>query len=223
LLPNVPGATASGHVAVRSPGLLRRMKAATGGLFILLWIPCALVPLSLLMAGHLLTLPKPRIDSPLRQNLIIAAAHPGSWSALHVLAEDCQCSQGVLAHLMLRGPTPGFFEKVLFIGTAEPTRTRLMARGFAFESITPENLQLRYGLEGAPMMVVATPSGDISYSGGYSSTRWGQAEDVAIEQALRQGREVKALPLFGCAVSQALQEQLDPLGLKYQAKKERAP
>lgn len=214
--PSHPAATEPVPVGARSSGLLGRWRARAGGLLVLLWIPCTLVPISLLMAGHLLTLPKPHIDARLRHNLESAvAAHPGSWFVLHVLAEDCQCSQGVLAHLLARGAASWFSEKVLFIGSDEPARSQLVARGFAFESITPEGLQARYGLEGAPMMVVANPRGDVAYSGGYSSSRWGQPEDLAIVRALTRGTEVEALPLFGCAVSQELQKRLDPLGLKY--------
>ena len=219
MLPDEPGATEP-----QRTGFLRRWRANAGGLLILLWIPCTLIPVSLLMAGHILTLPKPHIDARLHQNLESAvAARPGSWFVLHVLAEDCQCSQGVLAHLLARGSEPGLFEKVLFIGNAEPTRSRLTARGFAFESITPEALQSRYGLEGAPMMVVANPHGEVAYSGGYASTRWGPPEDLAIVRALARGTEVKPLPLFGCAVSQELQKQLDPLGLKYPVARRNTP
>ncbi len=147
MLPRPPGDTEPAPAGTRKTGLLHHLRARTGGLLILLWIPCTLVPVSLLMAGHLLTLPKPQIDARLRQNIESAvSAHPGSWFVLHVLAEDCQCSQGVLAHLLARGSEAGFSEKVLFIGSDEPTRSQLLARGFAFESITPEGLQAKYGL-----------------------------------------------------------------------------
>jgi hypothetical protein len=211
-------------LGTRRPGFLRRLRASAGGLLVLLWIPCTLIPVSLLMAGHLLTLPKPRVDRRLTQSLESAVlAHPGSWLVLHVLAEDCQCSQGVLAHLLARGSASWFSEKVLFIGSEEPARSQLIARGFAFESITPETLQAKYGLEGAPMMVVANPRGEVSYMGGYSSTRWGPPEDLAIVRALTRGTEVQALPLFGCAVSLELQKKLDPLGLKYGNARRKTP
>jgi hypothetical protein len=216
MLPRHPGAATPVRVGARSTGFVRRLRASPGGLLVLLWIPCTLVPVSLLMAGHLLTLPKPRVDARLRQNVTSAAsANPGSWFVLHVLAEDCECSQEVVTHLLARGSESWFSEKVLFIGSEEPARSRLVARGFGFESITPEGLQAKYGLEGAPLMVVANQRSEIVYSGGYSRTRWGPPEDLAIVRALTRGTEVKALPLFGCAVSQELQKRLDPFGLKY--------
>jgi hypothetical protein len=208
-------------VRTRQADFLRRVRARAGGLLILLWIPCTLVPISLLMAGHLLTLPKPRIDALHNERLqSVLSAHPGSWFVVHVLAENCECSQRILAHLLARSAESSWSEKVLFIGSVEPTRTQLAARGFAFQSVTPEELQATYGLEGAPLMLVVNPRGEVAYSGGYSSTRWGPSEDVTILAALTRGTEVKERPLFGCAVSQELQKRLDPLGFKYRAEKE---
>jgi hypothetical protein len=200
----------------RTAGLWGRISRTVGGLLILFWMPSALFLVSLLMAQHLLTLPKPRMDAGLRQGLEPALLlHKGSWFALHVLAENCQCSQEILDHLVARGSDARFSEKVLFIGNAEPTRTRLLARGFAFEAVTPEELQARYGLEGAPLLLVVNRQSEVAYSGGYSSTSRGFPQDVAILRALERGTAVNELPLFGCAVSRALQRQLDPLGLKY--------
>jgi hypothetical protein len=197
-------------------GPFRRDRALLGGLLVLLWIPCTIVPFGLLMAGHLLTLPKPPVDGRLRSEIESGASQrPGSWFVLHVLSEECQCSQDVLGHLLVRGAQSRFSEKVLFIGNGAPVRSRLVERGFVFESIAPEQLEARLGVEGTPLMVVANPRGEVVYMGGYAGNRWGPPQDLDVMQALAQGRTVNALPLFGCAVSRGLQERLDPLGLKY--------
>lgn len=207
----------SGHFDPRTAGRL-------GGMLILLWIPTGLLLSSLLLVQHLVTLPKPQIDEHLRKSLdSTLPLHRGSWFVLHVLAENCQCSQGVLSHLLSRGPEAFLSEKVLFIGNQEPARSRLLERGFSFESITPGELQTRYRIEGAPVMLVINQQGQVAYSGGYSATNQGAPQDLAIFRALALGTEVKPLPLFGCAVSRALQKRLDPLGLKYTKVGSRVP
>jgi hypothetical protein len=193
-----------------------RTAGRLGGMLVVLWIPTGILLSSLLLVQHLVTLPKPKIDAPLRQSLdSTLPLHRGAWFVLHVLAENCQCSQDVLSHLLSRGPESFLSEKVLFIGKQEPTRSRLLERGFAFESITPEELQMRYRIEGAPVMLVVNRQGEVAYSGGYSATNRGALQDLAIFRALALGTKVKPLPLFGCAVSRELQQRLDPLGLKY--------
>ncbi|WP_224246134.1 hypothetical protein [Hyalangium gracile] len=185
-----------------------------------------LVPVSLLTAGHLLTLPEPTSAAELTRRLQADAARegrPGAGYVLHVLASGCRCSQRVLEHLLLRGPQPSYAEKVLLIGRDEGIGERLTARGFGFESISSEELKARYAIEGAPLMLVLGDEGRLEYSGGYSRRRQGTLEDVAILRAVESGGRPGALPLYGCALSRELQREVDPLGLKYTPEPEAAP
>lgn len=203
----------------------RWCKDRFGRLLVLLWLPAILVPTSLLMASHLLTLPAPVIDASFARSVQRGrdTARPGTWFLLHVLAADCACSRDVAAALLARGADPTASEKILFIeGSDSPAADaelgqRLRARGFAFERLSAVALEATYGIVGAPLLVVMTPAGEIAYTGGYSRVAKGPAQDVELLRELRAGRRPAPLPLFGCAVSRKLQTRLDPLGLKYRA------
>ena len=81
--------------------------------------------------------------------------------------------------------------------------------------IEPPELAARYGLEAAPVFVVADPEGELRYVGGYTTRKQGlDNRDLAIITELRAGHDQRELPLFGCAVSRSLQQLLDPLGLR---------
>jgi hypothetical protein len=177
------------------------------------WALGLLVPVSALMASHLLTLPLPE-----RSTLVSGLSKQGQaqWRAFHVIAEKCACSVKVLEGLVGRGVRPGVVEKVLFIGSeGSAWKKDLSAKGFEFEVVTMETLATQFGIEGAPLFVVLNPQGDVVYSGGYSKRKQGESEDITILNAALANADVTALPLFGCAVSRDLQKKLDPLGLKY--------
>jgi hypothetical protein len=196
----------------------RRLVKWATGLVVIAWIPCTLVLTSLLMVGHLLTLPRPAMGAKLERALekdASAEAGRHGWFALHVMAEQCNCSRRVLEHLIERGGDPSLSEKVVLIGSDEELRRRLTARGFGFETLTAEQLHDRYGVDGAPLLLVIDPQGRVAYSGGYSTRAGGEPRDSEILAALQGGGRPEALPLFGCAVSRELQRKLDPLGMKY--------
>ncbi len=187
-----------------------------GQIGIWVWVGLTFVPITYLMAGHLLALPVPREGSGIEALAAVTAASPSpNWRAFHVLAEKCGCSSRVIEKLVERGPRPGFEEKILLIGEGSPSREAAVARGFSLETLTARKLQERYGIQGAPLLVVVDPRGRIAYSGGYTRRKQGEVEDVAILADLVRGVSPAERPLFGCAVSSALQQQLDPLRLKY--------
>ena len=174
------------------------------------WAGACVVVVSLLMANHLLTLPVPEVSrlAPLSQR-------GSGWRAVHVLAKACGCSQRVLAGVLERRPTTGFSETVLFIGSDASTEARLRTAGFDFEQVTASSLESRYGIQGAPLLMVIDPQNRVVYSGGYSLTQGGPLRDALVLADTRAGRTVEAMPHFGCAVTPSLQKQLDPLSLKY--------
>lgn len=186
------------------------MRRTWGYVALSLWGLAVLIPVSSLMAGHLVTLPRPTLESVLR------LAHPTAHrQALHVLAADCECSRRVREHLLARGARSEIDEKIILVSDVVDTGERERARGFAFESLAGAELVTKYHLESAPLLVVFGPSGALEYSGGYTSRKQGEtiAESDIIDR-LQRGEVVPALPTFGCAVSTALRDQLDPLGLK---------
>ena len=172
-----------------------------------LWAPMPVVLVGLLLSGHLLTLPPPEAA---RLRL-----EGNGWRALHVLALKCGCSRQVIDHLVERRARPGLSERVLFIGEDAATAARVRAAGYAFESIGAKGLEERYGIKGAPLLVVVDPQQRVVYSGGYSRQPRGEPEDLAIFAKVKAIEPAQSFPLFGCAVSRSLQAQVDPLGLKY--------
>jgi hypothetical protein len=182
------------------------------------WGVAVLVGGSALMANHLLSLPAPSPrDEALRAAIDRArpASLPRGWSAVHVFAAECGCSKRLVDHLEKRGPAAGVFEKVVMVGDDPAIQRRLERRGFSFQTVTPDELAARYHVEAVPLLVVAAPDGAVRYAGGYTERKQGPAiRDLDILQSLRAEHAVRSLPLFGCAVTEALKKTLDPFGLK---------
>lgn len=179
---------------------------------IVAWLGICLLVGGSLLAGHLLTLPVPTRGDPALRHAIAATrtdADRGKWLAVHVLAGTCKCSQRIVAHL-IASKRPDIIERIVWIGDAPPD-----APGFAVETVTPAQLKEKYDLEAAPVMVVADPTGEIRYVGGYTDRK--QAADIKDLEVIAMAKTqaaVEALPAFGCAVGEALRDQLDPLGVR---------
>jgi hypothetical protein len=191
-----------------------------------LWGVGILVVGASLMAGHLVSLPVPKVtDSRLRSSLGPGpGVIQGRWSAHHVLYQSCGCSQRVLAHLLERRARPDLVETVVYVrdpsssdvAERDAVSAKVRVAGFGFESSTPAELESRYAVESAPFLLVGDGSGGVRYAGGYTERSGSkQIEDIAIIDGLKAGRKMGALPVFGCAVSSRVQEAIDPLGLKY--------
>ena len=175
------------------------------------WAGASALVVSSMMAGHLLTLPTPD-----QHQLAVGLTSTGSgWRAVHVLAKACGCSQRVLQSLLEHRADAETAETILFIGDDPLTAQRARAAGFEFETLTAAQLESRYGVQGAPLLVVVSPQNAIVYSGGYAHTEGGPAEDRLVLARAKAGQAVEPLPQFGCAVSRSLQKKLDPLALKY--------
>lgn len=176
---------------------------------VLLTWACATVGIGTLLTGlHTLTLPP---QTPHRGQVT------QGWSVVHSIAQKCPCSRTVLEHLVQRGVQPGFDETVVIVDGTDESIARLRSAGFWVEVATSETLESHYGLTGAPIMVVHRPDGSIAYTGAYAARRNLPPQDLDILTRTRSGEAVAPFPLFGCAVSQALQRQMDPLNLKYGA------
>ena len=182
--------------------------------FFLAWSFLMSAVVTTFMAGHWVTLPAPKIGQTLQTEI---AKTDGKFIALHVLYADCPCSQRIADRLLKRNAIPGCHEKILFIGTSSAKTKQLVKNGFEIECLSPDELFTKYSIESAPLLVVTNiASGEIHYSGGYTSRK--QGLDVMDEQVINQilqGKSVQSNPVFGCGVSEELQQRLDPLGWKY--------
>ena len=172
-----------------------------------MWLPLPIVGVGLLMASHLLTLPEPEL-----KGLTLEGT---GWRALHVIALKCGCSRQVLTHLLERGPAEQWTERIVLIGEDPVVESRARAAGFGFESVTAATLEQRYGVQGAPLLVLVDAKGEARYAGGYARTANAAPEDLALFREVAATGHAEKRPLFGCAVSRSLQKKLDPLSLKY--------
>lgn len=204
--------------AVARKGPPSRLRRLAGRLFVTLWAPALLVPGSLLMASHVLTLPEPNAVDPVMV-ASVARARPAEaaagFFAVHVLLGRCNCSKRILQHIGARGPRRDLRERVLLVEPTPEGLAMAVDAGFDTESLTREQLGERYHIEAAPLMVVADPAGAIVYVGGYTRRKQSlDVRDTEITSRLLAGERVEPLPLYGCAVAKSLEKQLDPLGIR---------
>ena len=191
--------------------LLRRPRALELGLAA--WLAIMVLAGAYLLAGHTVALPLGDGGSRLQRRL---GSPAGRTLALHVLLANCPCSRRVLDHLIARGPSRSAEERVLLVGDeADALAPVLRARGYAVEELRATELQARYGIESAPVLVVRAATGGGYYVGGYTRRKQAaQIHDTEILERIARGESLDALPIFGCAVSARLRAALDPLGLK---------
>jgi hypothetical protein len=188
------------------------------GLFVV-WIAGFVVVGAYLLAPHLLTLPVPDTADPGFQRSMVQRlpAQHGRWLVLHVLDEDCLCSQRVLDHL-LASPRPAeTAERIVLISRHEDAArvAAIRAHGFDLDVVTPDQLVARYRVEAAPLLVIVSPADGVRYVGGYTPRKQAaDIRDVQILAAVRAGERVVPLPTFGCAVGARLSQTVDPLGLR---------
>jgi hypothetical protein len=162
------------------------------------------------VAQHLIPLPVARPDDT------SAGDRPRAW---HVLGSDCGCSASVADELARRGPQRGWREQVWLVGDEPAIAAQLQQAGFAVERIAAEKLAADHQIQGAPWLVLFHADGRTAYSGGYSRQRPGVAgtssELPGLMAAVAAGRSAEALPAYGCATSESLRRQLDPLNLRF--------
>ena len=199
-----------------------RLSTVLARVLLLAWVPCLVFVLATLMTGHWVTLPTPAVGAPGLQTAIAALAvgepaAPAAWTVCHVLYSGCHCSRRVFDHLQTADRPAGVREIVLLVGDDDVAmQNACTARGMRCVRLDRDQLQARFGIEAAPLFVVADPRGVPLYIGGYTDHKQGlDYRDAAIVDGLRRGDTVAALPVYGCGVSQPLQAVLDPLGLKY--------
>lgn len=199
--------------------MIRRLPRWVVWACLALWACLSLVVQSTLMVSHWYTLPSPdRADPALEQTLaaLVPEAAQESWAAVHVLYSECRCSHRVFDHLFDSSRPDALYEVVLLVGDDASVEARADAAGFDVITLSPGELEEHYGIVSAPLLLVLSPGGQLRYAGGYTERKQGYAiEDREVIQALQAGAAPNELPLYGCGVSEELQQILDPMGLKY--------
>lgn len=171
-----------------------------------------------LMVSHWVPLPHPASGQILTGHETLTApsqaGEPG-WSAVHFLYADCPCSRRILERLLTRSPSGEVPEQIVLIGRQNPQAQIAASKGYHVCFVTAAELKSRFGIESAPLLIVADPTGIIRYAGGYTSRKQGpDIQDETLIQNAVAGRWQKSLPLYGCAVSRQLKDLVDPLQLK---------
>ena len=208
-------------------------KSVAGGVALMLWATILSVVIASLMVGHWVTLPHPEIGDQLAigqqssgetansETANSETAEPevsdaGNLTAYHFLYGECPCSQRILKRLLARPTLRGINEKIVLIGDNAEVVANASACGYKLDVVTPPELNTKYGVESAPLLVVTDRDAKILYSGGYTTRKQGPViQDEAILLALMDGRVAEDLPVYGCAVSRELQALVDPFRLKY--------
>jgi hypothetical protein len=189
-----------------------------GQVLFIAWIPVAATVGASLMSGHWTTLPTPAAEDdrlPLALAELRSTDDPPAWMIVHVLYAACSCSGRVVEHLLVDPRPPGLDEKILWIGSEPQLDARVEAGPMPIVHLTPQELDDRFAIEGAPLLLVVDPQGVIRYRGGYTDRKQSLAiRDIEIIERLRSEAEVTSLPLFGCAVSDRLRDLLDPFGVR---------
>lgn len=205
------------------PRSWRRQARAAGYVALAGWAALVIVLVGSLEAAHAYTLPRPRTEDQALAAAVARARLPNERGVygLHVLYTACRCSTRILAQLEQRSPIEGGHETVLLVGQERGHAHKLTARGFRVSVLTPGELGARFGLQAAPLLIVADADQRLRYVGGYTDRKQGAVlRDREILSAAQAERQLRELPVFGCAVSRALQQLVDPFGLQAYASDE---
>ncbi len=201
-------------------GLTRRaLRRGAAGVFFVAWAGLAVTAGASLMASHWQTLPVPESSDPRLARALAELRPPSgdpSWLAIHVLYSKCRCSQRIFDHLFDEPRPPGVQESIVLVGADAALQRRAAQAGFELTVVSPRELEARFHVVSAPLLIALDAADVVRYAGGYTDRKQGpDIRDIAVLSALQSGRSAQELPLFGCGVSRELQELIDPLGLKY--------
>ncbi len=177
-------------------------RRALAGVALAVWFGVTSVISVRVMAKHLAPLDTgDRAKTEQAMGELARADGGAGWTVAHVLYADCGCSARVARHLAETARKAGVHEHVIIVGDS-PELEALAATGLRVHHATAEILADTYGLDAAPVLVVADPAGHVRYVGGYTERKQAFAiEDARIEAELLAGRDVAPLPIFGCAIS----------------------
>jgi hypothetical protein len=198
------------------PGVPRIRKDWIGKALLAGWIIVTLTGIASLSVSHMAAMPEPDEEALLTRAMLALRRDSTRIFLVHVIYAGCSCTDRLFAHLLERGPFPGTEEIVLFVGEDGLKRQSVERAGFAFATVSAEELAARYGLEAAPVLVAFDAAGRLRYAGGYYAHPSTLSPlDQSIHAQLAKDATPRPLPVFGCAVSARLQQAVDPLGIVY--------
>jgi hypothetical protein len=181
------------------------------------WFAVTTVGASYLLGAHVAGLPLPSAEDP-RVLAAVGERLAHRPLALHVLAVDCECSRRVLSRLEARGPRADVEDRIVLLGDDAATRRASRVAeglGFSVERLAPEDVRTTLGIEVAPVLVVADARGEIGYLGGYTARKQdARVETDRLVDRVLSGDRPEPLPVFGCAVTDAMRESTDPWSLR---------
>ena len=154
-------------------------------------------------------------DVPLPPPATAALAASDRPTMIHALDTRCGCSKRLAEYLVGRGPTPKAHEIVLVSGEPAELVAQLRARGFDARAMAESEMQTSYQIESVPSLVIARADGSVAYRGAHRPRPQMDPADLDLLAEVESGASPNALAIFGCAVSRALQERIDPLGIKF--------
>lgn len=181
-----------------------------------LWALVVTLVCASLLARHLLPLPAPS-RTTLAPGLaaLRGPEESGRPVVFHVLYAACKCSRRIALDLAGSEPTRGAREHALLVDDdAGELRALLDGHGLVLHDVRAPELAARFGVESAPLLIVASADGAVRYAGGYTDRK--QALAVRGRQIINDalaGRATTELPVFGCAVSERMQRERNPLSL----------
>jgi hypothetical protein len=197
-----------------SRGWRRRLRAICTIVVLGLWGTASLFLMATLSASHLATYRLPEELEALRAFASAQRTTPGRQLVVHVIPETCSCTNGLFDHLLRRGPRPGTDERVVFVDPDGRRRARAVAAGYGFTALGSGIVVDSLGLQAAPVLLVLDGEDRLRYAGGYFDHPAAvDPLDVEVLDALAGEGHATPLPVFGCALDEALQRAVDPLGL----------
>jgi hypothetical protein len=189
----------------------------TGKLLIAFWLLVTTLIAATLMARHWITLEAPSTDDPVARSAFATLRDPGRAGrplVVHSLYTACGCSVRVLDHLATTERPSEIDEVLLYVGDTTDEVRAVERAGIRAVQTSRSELVSRFHVRGAPLLVVVGPDDRLLYSGGYTERKQGAViSDHALIAASLAGGEARTLPIFGCAVSAALAEDLNPLSI----------
>jgi len=190
-------------------------KDRLGKIFLIIWIPVISTVIGFLMVNHIIAMPLPDDYKRIQENMPQLRHSPG-WLIVHVIYQNCSCTNSLTSSLLESGSQPGVDESIIFVGDDEEFERRFKARGFYFKFETRASIADQFGIEAAPMLLIFSPDDRLKYGGGYfERPSVYRSMDQKYLTKLKKGEDVEALPLYGCPVSTRLQKIMDPFGIEY--------
>ena len=194
--------------------MLKQFRYASASVLLALWAFIMSYVCAVLMIGHWVPLPVPKVGAP---HFVSSSSMEGSqgWKALHFLSSECPCSQRILNHLMKRKPLQDIEEIIVYVGESNEDFELITDSRYTLDRVTQEELKSKYNVESVPLLVLLDSTSTIRYSGAYTTRKQGFAiQDVRIISQTLAGETIPPLPLFGCGLSKEWTSITNPLGLK---------